>query len=459
MARQYEGVSSIAGPLVVVEGITDVAYDELIEIHSASGRRRGKVIEVSKDKAIVQVFEGTVGLNLKGVTVKFLGKPFELTMSESMLGRTFNALGEAIDGGPQIVSTVKKDVNGEPINPVAREYPRDCIQTGISAIDILMTLVRGQKLPVFSGNGLPHNELASQIARQANISGKGGNDKFAVIFATMGATHDTAEFFKRSFEESGAFGKVVMFLNLADDPSIERIIVPRSALTTAEYFAYELGYHVLVIMTDITNYCESLREISSYRGEVPSRKGYPGYLYSDLATLYERAGKIHGKNGSITQIPIMTMPNDDITHPVPDMTGYITEGQIVLSRSLLQKGVYPPINILPSLSRLMKDGIGEGRTRDDHQSVASQLNALYSKAQDVAALASVIGEDELNDNDRKILEFSRAYESRFVKQGQQENRSFIESLDLSWDLFKALPKDTLERLPDQLMEKYLPKGK
>jgi len=455
LARQYQGINSVSGPLIVVEGVKDVGFDELIEIQTKQGRRRGKVIEINNDRAIVQVFEGTTGLNLKDVTVKFLGKPFELTLSENMLGRTFNALGEPIDGGPAIVSNVKKDVNGEPINPVAREYPRDCIQTGISAIDILSTLVRGQKLPVFSGNGLPHNELASQIARQSNITSKDGSEKFAVIFATMGVTHDTAEYFKRTFEESGAFNKVVMFLNLADDPSIERIIVPRSALTTAEYFAFELDYHVLVIMTDITNYCESLREISSYRGEVPSRKGYPGYLYSDLATLYERAGKVHGKKGSITQIPIMTMPNDDITHPVPDMTGYITEGQIVLSRSLNQKGVYPPINILPSLSRLMKDGIGEGRTRDDHPAVAAQLNSTYSKAQDVAALASVIGEEELSNNDRKILAFSRAFEERFIKQGVYENRTFTDSLNLSWELFKQLPKPVLERLPDDIISKYL----
>jgi V/A-type H+-transporting ATPase subunit B len=386
--------------------------------------------------------------------VQFQGEPFSVAMSVGMLGRVFNAVGDPLDGGPPIVSKDRRDANGRPLNPVAREYPRDCIRTGLSSIDILSTLVRGQKLPIFSGNGLPHNVLAAQIARQANITEKSG-EKFAVVFATMGVTHDTAEFFRRSFEESGSSGKTVMLLNLADDPSIERIIVPRTALTIAEYLAFEHDYHVLCILTDMTNYCEALREISNSRGEVPSRKGYPGYLYSDLAALYERAGRVRGRPGSITQIPILTMPNDDITHPVPDMTGYITEGQIVLSRALVQRGVYPPVDILPSLSRLMKDGIGAERTRGDHPVVASQLNATYSRAQDVRALASVIGEEELGDTDRKVLEFSRQFESRFLRQHTEENRSFEQSLDLAWELFRQLPRDALERLPDSEIAQHL----
>lgn len=451
---QYVGLAAANGPLVIVEGVSGVGYDELVEVSTGGAIRRGKVIEIGGGRAVIQVFEGSSGIGLKDTKVQFLGEPLSVALSTDMLGRVFNAVGDPLDGGPPVVSNTKRDVNGQPLNPVAREYPRDCIRTGISSIDVLSTLVRGQKLPIFSGNGLPHNVLAAQIARQANITEKAG-EKFAVVFATMGVTNDTAEFFKRSFEESGSAGKTVMFLNLANDPSIERLIVPRTALTVAEYLAYDHDFHVLVILTDLTNYCEALREVSSSRGEVPSRKGYPGYLYSDLASLYERAGRIHGRRGSITQIPILTMPNDDISHPVPDMTGYITEGQIVLSRALHQRGVYPPVNILTSLSRLMKDGIGEGRTRGDHPPVASQLNATYSRAQDVQALASVIGEEELGESDRKVLEFSRSFENRFVKQRQDENRSFEESLDLAWELFRALPKAALDRLPEAEVKKRI----
>jgi V/A-type H+-transporting ATPase subunit B len=449
---QYLGLAGITGPLVIVDGVAGVGFDELVEVTTAAGTRRGKVVEVTGTRAVVQVFEGTSGIGMKETTVRFLGKPLSIGLSVDMLGRTFNALGEPLDGGPPILSHEERDVNGQPLNPVAREYPRDCICTGVSAIDILSTLVRGQKLPIFSGNGLPHNVLAAQIARQANITEKSG-EKFAVVFATMGVTHDTAEYFRRSFEESGAASKTVVFLNLADDPSIERIIVPRTALTVAEYLAFEHDFHVLCILTDITNYCEALREISSSRGEVPSRKGYPGYLYSDLASLYERAGRVRGRHGSITQIPILTMPNDDITHPVPDMTGYITEGQIVLSRPLYQRGVYPPVNILTSLSRLMKDGIGEGRTRGDHAMVASQLNSTYARAQDVQALASVIGEEDLSEVDRKVLEFSRQFEGQFVKQKMDEKRSFDNSLELAWELFSKLPRAALERLAPAEIDK------
>lgn len=459
LVKEYVGVSRVSGQLIFMENVTDVGFDELVDIQLGDGNvRHGKVIEIRENLAVIQVFEGTKSIKLPDTRVKFLGKPLSVPLSLQMLGRTFNALCKPLDGGPEILSDISKDVNGEAINPVARDYPRDCIQTGISAIDILATLVRGQKLPIFSGDGLPHNLLAAQIARQANVAEKSG-EKFAVIFGAMGVKHDTAEFFKKSFEESGAFNKVVMFLNLADDPIIERLVIPRTASTVAEYFAFENDYHVLVILTDMTNYCEALREISSVRGEVPSRKGYPGYLYSDLAAIYERAGKIRGKAGSITQIPILSMPNDDMTHPVPDMTGYITEGQIVLSRSLTKKSIYPPINILSSLSRLMKDGIGVGKTREDHDKVASQLNSLYSKAQDVAALVSVIGEEGLSEEDKKILSFSKRFEQEFISQGVNESRTFEESLNIVWDLFSELPKSVLERIPDELLDKYMKKNK
>ncbi|MBP7653073.1 V-type ATP synthase subunit B [Candidatus Dependentiae bacterium] len=454
LLKEYKGITKSSGNLIVIENISGVGYDELVQIqlHDDS-RRTGKVIEVTDSFAVVQVFEGTKDLNLAETKIKFFGKPFELPVSAEMLGRTFNALGKPLDDGPEILSSVKKNVNGEPINPVSRSYPKDCIQTGVSAIDILATLIRGQKLPIFSTEGLPHNMLAAQIARQANITDK-ANDKFAVVFGAMGIKNDTAYYFRNSFEESGAFNKVVMFLNLANDPIIERIMIPRSALTTAEFLAFEEDYHVLVILTDMTNYCEALRELSSSRGEVPSRKGFPGYLYSDLSTIYERAGRLHGKSGSITQIPILTMPNDDITHPIPDMTGYITEGQIVLSKSLFKKNIYPPVNILSSLSRLMKDGIGEGKTRDDHDKVASQLNALYSQSQEIASLVAVIGEESLNETDKIILDFSRSFEQVFINQSYSENRTIEESLNIVWELFSKLPVSLFERIPDSILKKY-----
>ena len=447
--KEYKGLSKSSGNIIIIENVSGIGFDELVQIQiSDNTRRTGKVIEVSEKFAVVQVFEGTKDLNLAETKIKFSGKPFELPVSIEMLGRTFNALGKPLDDGPEILSDIKKN-----INPVSRSYPKDCIQTGISAIDILATLIRGQKLPIFSSDGLPHNLLAAQIVKQANVTDK-TNDRFAIVFGAMGIKNDTAHFFRNSFEESGAFNKVVMFLNLANDPIIERIMIPRSALTTAEFLAFEQNYHVLVILTDMTNYCEALRELSSSRGEVPSRKGFPGYLYSDLAAIYERAGRMHGRSGSITQIPILTMPNEDITHPIPDMTGYITEGQIVLSKPLYKKNVYPPINILSSLSRLMKDGIGEGKTRDDHDKVASQLNALYSQAQEIAALVAVIGEESLNETDRQILEFSRQFETLFINQDYTENRSIIESLDLVWELFSKLPVSLFERIPNSIIEKY-----
>ena len=454
MQKEYVGLSKIAGPLVVVSGVQGVAFEEMVEI-TVGGRekRQGRVVQVEGDIAIVQVFEGTSGLSVENTRAKFLGKPLELSLSKEILGRIFDGLGRPIDGNGEIYSETKFNINGYPLNPVSRQYPRNFIQTGISSIDCLTTLIRGQKLPIFSGNGIPHDKLAAQIVRQAKISEESG-EQFAVVFGAMGVKHDVADFFKRSFEESGVLQNVVMFLNLADDPSVERIVTPRCALTAAEYLAYEEGMHILVILTDMTSYSEALREISSSRGEVPSRKGYPGYLYSDLASLYERAGIIKGKKGSVTQIPILTMPNDDITHPVPDLTGYITEGQVVLSRALHQKGIYPPINVLPSLSRLMKDGIGKGYTREDHPGLANQLFAAYSRVQDIQALAAVIGEDELSDTDKKYLLFGKEFEKVFVGQGNDENRTIEETLDLGWKLLGVLPKTELDRLEPELIEKY-----
>ena len=454
MQKEYVGLSKIAGPLVVVSGVQGVAFEEMVEI-TVGGRekRQGRVVQVEGDIAIVQVFEGTSGLSVENTRAKFLGKPLELSLSKEILGRIFDGLGRPIDGNGEIYSETKFNINGYPLNPVSRQYTRNFIQTGISSIDCLTTLIRGQKLPIFSGNGIPHDKLAAQIVRQAKISEESG-EQFAVVFGAMGVKHDVADFFKRSFEESGVLQNVVMFLNLADDPSVERIVTPRCALTAAEYLAYEEGMHILVILTDMTSYSEALREISSSRGEVPSRKGYPGYLYSDLASLYERAGIIKGKKGSVTQIPILTMPNDDITHPVPDLTGYITEGQVVLSRALHQKGIYPPINVLPSLSRLMKDGIGKGYTRVDHPGLANQLFAAYSRVQDIQALAAVIGEDELSDTDKKYLLFGKEFEKVFVGQGNDENRTIEETLDLGWKLLGVLPKTELDRLEPELIEKY-----
>jgi len=451
--REYIGVDKIDGPLVFVGRTHPVGYRELIECVDRQGNvRLGIVLESSSDVVVAQIFEGTAGLTLPDTRVRFRGEPLTLAVSREMLGRVFNGLGLPIDGGPSPRGDVERDVNGMAINPTARLYPRDFIQTGISVIDGMNTLIRGQKLPIFSGNGLPHNELAAQIARQAKV--RGSDTEFAVVFAAMGVKHDVARFFARSFEESGVSENVALFLSLADDPSIERLITPRTALTLAEYLAFSEGMHVLVIMTDMTNYCESLREISTIRGEIPSRKGYPGYLYSDLAEIYERSGMIKGHSGSITSLPILTMPNDDISHPIPDLTGYITEGQIVFEREMDGRGIYPPVAGLPSLSRLMKDGIGEGMTREDHPHLASQLFAAYSHVKDVRNLASVIGEEELTPLDHSYLDFGKAFEQKFVSQRKDENRSIEETLDLGWEVLRLLPAGELHRITEEEIEKY-----
>jgi V/A-type H+/Na+-transporting ATPase subunit B len=451
--REYIGVEKIDGPLVFVRRTHPVGYRELVECVDRQGNvRLGIVLESSADLVVAQIFEGTAGLTLPETRVRFRGEPLTLPVSKGMLGRVFNGLGVPIDGGPPQRGDAERDVNGMAINPIARQYPRDFIQTGISVIDGMNTLIRGQKLPIFSGNGLPHNELAAQIARQARI--RGADTEFAVVFAAMGVKHDVARFFSRSFEESGVLEKVALFLSLADDPSIERLITPRTALTLAEHLAFGEGMHVLVIMTDMTNYCESLREISTIRGEIPSRKGYPGYLYSDLAELYERSGMIQGHTGSITSLPILTMPNDDISHPIPDLSGYITEGQIVFEREMDGRGIYPPVAGLPSLSRLMKDGIGEGMTREDHPHLASQLFAAYSHVKDVRNLASVIGEEELTPLDHNYLEFGKAFEEKFVSQRKDENRSIEQTLELGWEVLRCLPTTELHRITDEEIEKY-----
>lgn len=453
---EYKGLSSVDGPIIVVKRSENISYNEIVYVRDRFGEKKtGRVIDLNEETAVVQIFGSTTGLDLNETTVEFLEEPMELRVGEGLLGRIFNGLGEPIDGLPEIISSKKVDVNGMPINPFARIYPRDFIQTGISSIDGMNTLIRGQKLPIFSGNGLPHNKLAAQIIRQAKI--RNSDEQFVMVFAGMGIKYDQAQFFIKSFEESGVLSKVVMFQSLADAPSIERIITPRCALTAAEYLAYEKNMHVLVVMTDMTNYCEALREISTTRGEVPGRKGYPGYLYSNLAELYERAGKIKGSSGSITQIPILSMPNDDISHPIPDLTGYITEGQIVLDRELSQKGVYPPVSGLPSLSRLMKDGIGDGMTREDHSAVSSQLFAAYSKVKSIRNLAAIIGEEELGKEDQMYLKFGEALESQFFTQGEYENRSIEETLDLGWRLLKLLPQNELYRIKPELIEKYMPK--
>ena len=453
MQRQYLKLEKIDGPLIVLKGVDNVSYDEMMEIViDGKEKRRAKVVRIQGDKVIAQVFEGTTGISTQNSAVTFTGTPLEISLSKEILGRTFNGVGEPIDNGDAIISDKKYNVNGRPMNPVAREYPRDYLETGISAIDSLTTLIRGQKLPIFSSNGLTHNELAAQIVRQAKL--KNSDEKFAIVFAGMGIKHDDYDFFRTAFEESGASSRVVSYINLADAPIVERISTPRTALTAAEYLAFEEGMHILVVMTDITSYAEALREISSAREEVPSRKGYPGYLYSDLSTLYERAGMVKGKKGSITLIPILTMPNDDITHPIPDLTGFITEGQIVLSRDLFQKNIYPPINILPSLSRLMKDGIGAGFTREDHDQVQSQLFALYSRVIEVRSLSQIIGEDDLTQIDKIYMEFGRQFEQRFLSQDFDESRTIEESLDIAWDLFKLFPKIELDRLESKYMKKY-----
>ena len=454
MSIEYLGLSSINGPLIALEGVQGAFFDEIVEfVIGGSERKIGRIIELYEDKAVIQVFEGSENMSLKNTHTRLTGHPMEIALSPDMLGRTFNGIGEPIDDLGPIVSKLKRDVNGLPLNPVMREYPRNYIRTGISAIDGLTTLIRGQKLPIFSGNGLPHDQLAAQLVNQSSL-GDDTNEKFAVVFAAMGVKNDVADFFKRSFEESGALEHTVMFLNMANDPVVERLITPKVALTVAEYLAYEKDMHILVILTDMTTFAEAMREVSSSKGEIPSRKGYPGYLYSELATIYERAGIIKGAKGSVTQIPILTMPNDDITHPIPDLTGYITEGQITLDRSLYGQGIYPPINVLPSLSRLMKDGIGEGFTREDHQDVANQLFSAYAKVGDARALASVIGEDELSPTDKKYLEFGKAFEAEFVGQGVGVNRNIIETLNLGWKLLHILPKEELDRIDTKILDKY-----
>lgn len=457
MAIEYMGLNNIRGPLAVIEGVNDCFFEEMVTVTLDSGEKRiGRVIEISGDKAVIQLFEGTGNLSLTNTKTKFMGEPMRLSLSKEMLGRTLDGVGRPIDGLGDYFADEIRDVNGQPINPVSRQYPNNFIQTGISSIDCLTTLIRGQKLPIFSGDGLPHDSLAVQIATQAKVvdaeDEKG--DKFAIVFAAIGVKHDVANYFRKSFEESGVLGKVVMFLNLSNDPVVERIITPRCALTAAEYLAFKHGMHVLVILTDMTSYAEALREISSSKGEIPSRKGFPGYLYSDLASLYERAGIIKDASGSVTQVPILTMPNDDITHPVPDLTGYITEGQIVLGRDLTLSGVYPPVSILPSLSRLMKDGIGEGFTREDHPSLSNQLFAAYAKVEDAKSLASVIGEDELSDIDKKYIAFGKAFDAKFLSQGRDENRSITETLDLGWELLGMLPRAELDRISDDILDKY-----
>jgi V/A-type H+-transporting ATPase subunit B len=455
MRKEYLNVESIVGPLMLVERVSGVAYAEIAEIMLADGSiRNGQVLEVRDDKALVQVFEGTSGLTPGQVRVKFLGKGMQLGVSPEIVGRVFDGFGRVIDGGPAIIPEKYLDINGSPINPEARDYPTEFIQTGVSTIDVLNTLVRGQKLPIFSASGLPHARLAAQIARQAKVLKTG--EQFATVFAAMGITFEEANFFMRDFERTGALERAVLFINLANDPPIERIAVPRIALTAAEYLAYERGMHILVILTDMTNYCEALREISAARKEVPSRRGYPGYLYTDLSTIYERAGRIKGKAGSITQMPILTMPEDDKTHPIPDLTGYITEGQILLARQLHIEGIYPPVDVLPSLSRLKDRGIGAGKTREDHAGVMNQLYAAYARGRSAQEIAVVLGESALTPIDLLYVKFAQRFEKEFVNQGEDENREIAAALDLGWKLLGILPKGELKRIKEQFIEKYYP---
>lgn len=457
-AKEYTTVKEIAGPLMVVEGVQGVGYNEVVDIRTADGeKRRGQVLESGEGYAVIQVFEGTSRLDTKATKIRFVGETVKLPVSSDMMGRIFDGLGRPLDKGPEVIPEDKWDIHGAAINPTARHSPADFIQTGISAIDGMNTLVRGQKLPIFSGAGLPHNELAAQIARQAKVLGE--EEEFAVVFAAMGITHEEANFFMRDFEKSGALERVTVFMNLADDPAIERLITPKMALTAAEYFAFENDMQVLVILTDFTNYCEALREIAAARDEVPGRRGYPGYMYTDLATTYERAGKIKGRKGSITQMPILTMPDDDITHPIPDLTGYITEGQTVLTRDLHRKGIYPPINVLPSLSRLMNAGIGPGKTREDHSGVSNQLYAAYAEGVDLRDLVAVVGEEALTDKDKKLLAFADRFEREFVAQGRTENRSIETTLSIGWDLLSTLPETELKRIKTEHIEKYHPSRK
>ena len=456
MIIEHIGLSQINGSLIVLDNIKDASYDEMVELRLEDGSSRtGRIVEIEGEKVVIQVFEGTKGLSLVNTKTRMTGHPIELSLSPEIVGRVFDGLGRPIDGLGEGSPVEKRDVNSSPINPVSRVYPKNYINTGISSIDALMTLIRGQKLPIFSGSGMKHNELAVQIVRQASIS---DSEDFAIVFAAMGVKNDVASYFRSSFEKANVMHKVVMFLNLSNDPIVERIITPRCALTAAEYLAFTLEKNVLVILTDMTSYAEAVREFSSSKGEIPARKGFPGYLYSDFASLYERAGIIEGSKGSLTQIPILTMPNDDITHPIPDLTGYITEGQIVLDRELDSKGIYPPIGILPSLSRLMKDGIGDGFTREDHSILANQLFSSYAKVQDAKSLASVIGEDELSASDKRLLQFGKDFEAKFISQSPYENRSIQKTLDLGWELLSELPREDLDRVDDKTIEKYY-KGK
>lgn len=454
---EYNTIKEIAGPIMIVEGVEGVAYGELVTITASDGvKKTGQVLDAREGVAVIQVFEGSSGLDTKGTLVRFTGETMKIGLSKEVIGRVFNGLGKPMDNNPEIIPEKRLDINGLAINPAAREFPEEFIQTGISTIDTMNTLVRGQKLPIFSEAGLPHNQLAAQIARQAKVKGK--DEKFAVIFAAMGITFEEAKYFMNDFERTGAIENMVAFINLADDPTIERIITPRIALTTAEYLAYEKGMHVLVILTDMTNYCEALREISAARSEIPGRRGYPGYMYTDLANLYERAGKITGKQGSVTQIPILTMPQGDISHPIPDLTGYITEGQIVVVKELHRKAIYPPINPLPSLSRLMNEGIGEGKTREDHSGVANQLYAGYAEGMDLRDLVAVVGEEALSERDRHFLTFAELFEDRFIRQGANEERSIEESLTLGWELLSTLPKEELKKVKLEHLKKYYPEA-
>ena len=458
MAIEYLGLSSINGPLIALEGVQDAFFDEIVDfVVNGKEHKMGRIVEVYEDKAIIQVFEGTENMSLNNTHTRLTGHPMEIGLSEEMLGRTFNGIGEPIDDlGPITVEEVR-DVNGLPLNPVRREYPRNYIRTGISAIDGLTTLIRGQKLPIFSGNGLPHDQLAAQIVKQASLGGS-TNEDFAIVFAAMGVKHDVADFFRRTFEESGVSSHVAMFMNLANDPVVERLITPKVALTVAEYLAFEQDMHVLVILTDITNYAEALREVSAAKKEVPGRRGYPGYLYTDLATMYERAGRMKGHPGSITMIPILTMPEEDKTHPIPDLTGYITEGQIILSRELDKKGVQPPINVLPSLSRLKDKGIGKGKTREDHADTMNQLFAAYSRGKDAKELMAILGESALSEVDLIYAKFADEFEKRYVSQGFQTDRTIEQTLETGWDLLRMLPRSELKRIRDEYLEKYLNSG-
>ena len=457
MLKEYRTISEVVGPLMIVEGVEGVKFDELVEIQMQDGEiRHGQVLEVENDKAMVQIFEGPSGINLRDSKVRFRGRPLSVNVSEDMVGRIFDGMGNAIDDGPDIIPEASLDVNGQAINPVSRDYPDEFIQTGISAIDHLNTLVRGQKLPVFSGSGLPHKEFAAQIARQATVLNS--DEKFAVVFAAMGITFDEAEYFMEDFRKTGAIDRSVMFINLANDPAIERIATPKIALTTAEYLAYEKDMHVLVIMTDMTNYCEALREVSAARREVPGRRGYPGYLYTNLSTLYERAGRLIGHKGSVTQIPILSMPEDDITHPIPDLTGYITEGQIILDRNLDNSGIKPPINVLPSLSRLKDKGSGEGKTRKDHAATMNQLFAAYATGKQAKELAVILGESALSKTDKLYVEFTERFENEYINQGFNTNRTIEETLDLGWELLSILPRTELKRIKDDMLDEFLPKG-